>query len=161
MPLSVRRQAFQAVIGLIAGINGQDPYTSTVDEVQNSDLAPSDDVVDDVVVGVFPRLFRVDSTKTRLTHGQDSNARLMIGIRAIMRVAVDNAVDQKDQLIDDVRRALFSSLNLGIQSNAFRIEDFATEQESVQPNGTVGAFAQFLATLTVAWLEDPSNPSGQ
>jgi hypothetical protein len=156
---SIRRQVYAAVKGLLENINGQAPFTIKVDDVIDGDISSYENIVDNIVLGIFFRAGTIESTRTRLTHGMDCPEAAMVSIRALVRASVDTAFDIKEQLKDDLEIALFQSMNLGILTNALRITSLSFEGESVQPipSGN-SAFATFLATLTVNWLTDPTNP---
>jgi hypothetical protein len=156
--MTIREQIIQAVQTLMAGINGQAPYLTEVEEVFAHDLSPSDEITSDIVIGVFSRTFQIQRNLTRLSHGIDCPAILILGIRAVIRAGADEIDLKKSNLIADVGVAIFQTLNLGIaNNNAVRIENLSFEQEQISLSGS-GALGTFLASLQVNFLLDPTQP---
>ena len=154
---TVREQVFSAVVTALSGINGASPYQTKVDDVFPYNVTPDENIADDIVLGVFPRTFQVQRNQTRLSHGADCPAIFMVGIRGILKGAADVIEAAHSQFLADVERAIWANINLGINTNAVRIESLSFENELISKTGAA-ALATFLATLTVAWLTDPTNP---
>src|SRR5579871_2685310 len=150
---TTREQVSQAVITALSGINGSDPYSTEVEEVFPFDVSPDSSVAKDCTIGVFPRSFQIQRNQTRLSHGADCAAIFILGIRGILKSSVETVPDNLSRFVADIERALFKNVNLGILTNAVRIETLVFENEGIYQVGA-GAYCGFLASLTVAWLTD-------
>lgn len=159
MPQTVRENIALAIKDALSGINGQPPFQSEVNTVQDYDIALIDNIVADIALGVFVRGDTTDSTRTRLTHAADCPATIMIGIRGVIRCGVENSDSLKSHVTADIKRALYEDLSLGFMpnNNAVSLGRLSFEGEGSSTYGT-GAVSYFLATLIVNFLTDPSNP---
>src|ERR1700722_4160204 len=107
MALTVRQQIVNAVIGILAGINGQPPYSTTVDSVHDFDIAAFEQPADDVALGVFPNSYSLPRGLTRVSHAQDVKGSITLNVRGFVKASIDGAGTLKSNLIDDIGRALF------------------------------------------------------
>lgn len=155
--MTITQQILLNVLTILSGINGASPYLIKVDSVSDYDIAPYETFSDDVMLGVFPQSYNLPRGLTRLTHAQDVNASMVIGIRGIVRGDKESMGAQKRALMDDIGRALYSNINLQILTNAVKHEGLSFNQIGETPSGN-SALGYFLGNLNVTFLLDPSNP---
>jgi hypothetical protein len=158
-------QVFDKVVSLLEAITQPNGYRTTVGTVEDFDITLVDEVASDITLGVFVRSHAVDRNLTRMSHGIECPASLIVGIRAAVRGSLSTCDPIKKNLICDIKQALFSDFGLGFLGTpqatgalgTITVENIQFQDGGIQPDAA-GAIGNFLASLSVKWLEDPSNP---
>ena len=132
--MTIRQTILQNLIELLSGINGQPPYQSKVDSVYDYDIAPFENLSDDVMLGIFPQAYNPPLGLTRVTPRWGRGSTLMIGVRGVIRSSAELAGILKSNLIDDIGIVLYSNINLGIQTNAVYHDGINFTQEYIIPS---------------------------
>jgi hypothetical protein len=145
-----------AIRGLFKGIRQVKGYRSDVDAVYDYDPASSDQIADNVSIGVFTQNYRNDGQLTRISPRLETMATLIVGCRGRIRGDAKSADPAKDNLIADMDFVLWSNMNLGIQTNAIRLVSADFTNEGVYPSGT-GGYAQFSCQLTYSFVNCPTS----
>lgn len=156
---------FNQVINLLGAINADTGYRTTVDTVEDFDLAALDDVSANIRLGVFVRGYSIGQDLTKISPAAERQKAAIIGIRAGIRSSVQKIDRTKKNLMCDVEQALLAPAGLGFLGTSQAIGALGTVRVAgldFQDNGTQtdanAAYGAFLASLTVQWLGDPTVP---
>lgn len=162
---TVLEQVFDKVVGLLETITETNGYRTTVQKVEEFDVSPIDEPSANIFLGVFIQSHGVDRNLTHLSHGIECPATLILGIRAGIRSSVAGIYSTKKDLMCDIKEALFSDFGLGFLGTPQAVGALGTIsvtrigfQDGGVQTDAAAAYGSFLASFTVNWLEDPSNP---
>jgi hypothetical protein len=160
--LSIREDILQNVKQLLAGIAatasapGGGVYETTVDEVIDGDLLGIDQPAKNIVLGVFQRTYDVAANALAINNN-DYPHTLQLAVRAWVRAEKDNLRLRKDQLQNDLMRALWADRYRGNTTDPVNTVRLSFTDENFGFEAAAG-WATFMATVTVTWLGDARNP---
>lgn len=160
---STVQQITAAVQAAIAGISQQGGFATAQVTVEDFPPALGDDMIANVLIGVFLAGVNIGESEIRSLTGKntfDSPTDVIVAVKSFIRTSVNNAEQDKQNLVRDIQQAVFADRTLGIPpsvNGTVSLETITFQNFAYAQTGN-GVVVEFDALIRVHCLTNPATP---
>lgn len=153
-----------AIQNAVSGISAANGYATASVTTENFPPSLSDDAVSDVIVGVFLAGLQIGESEIKSLAGRqtfDSPTDVIVQIKALVRTSVQNAEQDKQNLVRDLQAAIYADRSLGFASSGLNgtvtVETISFQNFAYSQNGNA-VLVEFDSIVRTHCLTSPENP---